>query len=368
MNPTSQAGVARRRAWFTSTVLHRRLMLFGVTLNLAGLVALAVVVGLNQNRAPRAASVEAPDTVAEASAPLPVREAPKASVPPNKPPPTAPSPTAPNPASPNLAAQAPQAQKPAAVSSAPPPVVAKPVQPPAKPTPETPAAGADQKLPASSPPAPSPTASATPSVPTVPKLPPAPTTTVPKVTNPAPKPIPGPDPQPSPTQGVSRPSAPSPSVAPQSVTQAAPTKTQTGVPRNPDPRAAAATGFNLQNLGSTDAWSQTCGLVVDARTLEPRLKPSASPAILGPTGEPIWPSAELQRNADKLEADGMALFVTDPDEAALLLGSQRRVVRVEAIVNAADTGRADTDTVYVSSEDAGTIRSLASNCRVVFVR
>ena len=140
------------------------------------------------------------------------------------------------------------------------------------------------------------------------------------------------------------------------------------IPHNPDPKTAAATGFSLQNLGASERWSQTCGLVIDARTLEPRMKPSASPAILGPNGEPVWPSAELQRNAEKLEGDGLALFVSDPDEAALLLGSQRRILNVDAIINAADANGAEADTVYVSAEDASSIRSLESNCRVVFVR
>lgn len=99
------------------------------------------------------------------------------------------------------------------------------------------------------------------------------------------------------------------------------------------------------------------------------MKPSASPTILGLNGDIVWPPALLQRDADKLEADGMALFALDPNQAVDLIGPQRRITTVEAIVNAADTPRAsDGDTVYVSAEDENTIRSLDPRCRVVFVR
>lgn len=156
---------------------------------------------------------------------------------------------------------------------------------------------------------------------------------------------------------------------PSTTTSIAPTKLREDSLPDRDDKASAATGLSLQNLDTTETWSQTCGLVVDARTLEPRMKPSASPTILGPNGEFVWPPPELKRDAEKLEADGMALFATSFEDASALIGAQRRAISVEAIVNAADTLRtAETDTVYVSAEDANTIRSLDPRCRVVFVR
>jgi hypothetical protein len=152
---------------------------------------------------------------------------------------------------------------------------------------------------------------------------------------------------------------------------------QSAIP-NPPPRTkidtahnqgASATGLNIQTSATTDGWSQTCGLVVDARTLEPRLRPSSSPTILSLDGETIWPPADLQSDSSALENDGIALYASSTGEARALLGSSRRAVTVEAVVSAADSsGVSDAGSVYVSPEDANLIRSLNPRCRVVFVR
>jgi hypothetical protein len=358
-----------RDVWFMSRALNRRLMLFGVGLNLAGLVALALIVGLNHNRdASVRASVnpEAPDTVAEASAPLPAKATPKTPIPSAEKPPPPENPPQKLPEKPS--------EKPAPTNSPAPPVAVKPVQPPTVAPVTLPPAtavktdtgGTARAQTATAQTAAAQTAAAQTATartvtgrsgPVVAAKPKAPTTSA-RPTSPAPSV------RPKPAQPNAALASPVPGAIP-----APPSKTKSDSTHSQDDQGATATGLNPQNPVAVDAWSQTCALLVDARTLEPRMKPSPSPTILGPNGEPVWPPAELQRDAARLESDGIALFASDPDEALALLGPSRQAVTVEAIISAADSsGASDTDSVFVSSEDANTIRSLDPRCRVVFVR
>ncbi len=373
--------------WFMSRVVNRRLMLFGIVLNLAGLLALALMVVLNPNRTLSASSsVPAnPDLVAETTAPLP----PKVSPPPAPPITNLTPSSGQRPVDPSVKplekplTKPPtnQSEQPAATSPVTPPVAAKPVPsptavPPAptvKPDSSTTSAVPAQPVPAQAIPTqtkpvqaapapqpvqaqpvkPNPAAPAGQAVASVPKAPPAKARPTPSASS---------------TQPQSTPPTAPVAIAAPSVAQAATPKLKIDTLHNQDAPPPTATGLQLQTAASTDGWSQTCGLIVDAQTLEPRMKPSSSPVILGPNGEPVWPSAQLLRDADKLENDGIALFATSINEALGLLGSTRQAVTVDAIVNAADnSGAYASDTVFVSAEAAVTIRSLDPRCRVVIV-
>jgi hypothetical protein len=351
--------------WFMSPAVNRRMMQFGIGLNLAGLVVLALIVVLNRPGGSKVAvSPVAPDLIAETNAPLPVQVVPKPPSPSAEPsllvkplekplePPSVTPPEQPAPAKPPV-----------------PSVVAIPVQPPTlAPTTPPPASAVKtdtgRTAAAQSTIAQSTTTQST-TTQTAPvrsgnasdAKPKAPTTRV----RPAP---PAPSVQPQPTQPNATIAAPVPRVTP-----TLPPRTKSDSPHNQDDQGATVTGLHPQNLASADIWSQTCALVVDARTLEPRMRPSPSPTIQGPNGEPVWPPAQLQRDAARFENDGIALFASTTDEALGLLGPSRRAVTVEAIISAADNpGASDTDSVFVSAEDASLIRSLDPHCRVVFVR
>ncbi len=391
--------------WFMSRTVNRRLMLLGIVLNLAGLLALALMVVMDPNRGLSAVSVPNadPDLVAETKAALPVRVSPppapvvttpQATV---KPTPTAPT----NPAvkaptkpleQPSLTPTTTPLEKPAlkplekpATSPVTPPVAAKPV-----PTPVAPPAVIPKPNSSAQAAAPAQTPAPVQTTPTQPK---------PVQAAPAPQPVPTQPVKPNPVapsgQAASAPKAPTPTVRPtppvsspqpappalsvppqpapstpslpvQSAAPTPPPRTKTDIVHN---QGASATGLNLQTSAATDGWSQTCALIVDARTLEPRLRPSSSPTILGLDGEIVWPPADLQSDLSALENEGIALFASSTGEARVLLGSSRRAVTVEAVVSAADpSGSSDVGSVYVSPEDANLIRSLNPRCRVVFVR
>jgi hypothetical protein len=408
---TNRTGESRtatvKTPWFMSRTINRRLTLLGIVVNLAGLLALALMI-LNPDRGLSAVSVPNadPDLVAETKAALPVRVSPPPApvvttpqAPTTKPTPKAPTNPAVNAPTKPLEQPSPTPttkplEKPAlkplekplekpATSPVTPPVAAKPaptpVAPPAvipKPNSSAQAAAPVQKpvqkpvqtaptqpkpvqaAPAPQPVKPNPVAPSGRAVASAPK---APTPTVrppPPVSSPQPAPpalsVP---PQPAPT---------APSLPVQSAAPTPPPRTKTDIVHN---QGASATGLNLQTSAATDGWSQTCALIVDARTLEPRLRPSSSPQILSLDGEIVWPPADLQSDLSALENEGIALFASSTGEARVLLGSSRRAVTVEAVVSAADpSGASDVGSVYVSPEDANLIRSLNPRCRVVFVR
>jgi hypothetical protein len=395
--------------WFMSRTVNRRLMMLGIVLNLAGLLALALMVVMDPNRGLSAGSVPTadPDLVAETKATLPVRVSPPPApvVTTPKPATVKPTPNAPtNPAvkaptkplgQPSLKPTPKPLEKPAskplekpATSPVTPPVAAKPLPTPVTPPAATPKPNSSaqaaapvqtpvqkpvqtaptQPKPVQAAPAPqpvqtqavrpNPVAPAGQAVASAPKVPPATVRPTPPVSSPQPAPpalsVP---PQPAPT---------APSLPVQSAAPTPPPRTKTDIVHN---QGASATGLNLQTSAATDGWSQTCALIVDARTLEPRLRPSSSPQILSLDGEIVWPPADLQSDLSALENEGIALFASSTGEARVLLGSSRRAVTVDAVVSAADpSGASDVGSVYVSPEDANLIRSLNPRCRVVFVR